>query len=385
MYQAKRTLLLIRSAATTRILQLDNLLTIMPYPTNSKRSLYQTLYSDFSSFNAFFPFIADRSQSLVDYAYKVQRFAFQESTKRNMRSQLQAYLNFCVHYKFSPFPVSKRVFLAYLVFLSHSLTSYQSLLNYINILKHINNALGADLAFMSNYDCFLTQQGLRRVMGDRSTHTFPIVVDILLRILQSFQPHNVFHACMRAAFLVAFFSFLRISNLVPYTLSEAHYSTSFFLRRRDITFTPSGAYLQIFKTKIIQFKQRIVEIPLPFIPNSIMCPVTALANYFKLVHASPESPVFLAPHGSGFTPVLGRHFNLFLKHCVSSIGEDPSHFSLRSFNKGGATFAFNCGAPTEFIKAQGDWKSDAYLVYLTLSTSKKQAILNAIATKLTNR
>ena len=50
-----------------------------------------------------FFFFADRSQTLVDYAYHVQRFAFQESTKRNMRSQLQAYLNFCAYYQFSPF------------------------------------------------------------------------------------------------------------------------------------------------------------------------------------------------------------------------------------------------------------------------------------------
>ena len=73
-------------------------------------------------------------------------------------------------------------------------------------------------------------------MGDRVYHTSPITVDILLRIFQSFQPRNFFHACMRAAFLVAFFSFLRISNLVPYTLSEVHSSTSFFLRRRDTLF-----------------------------------------------------------------------------------------------------------------------------------------------------
>ena len=328
---------------------------------------------------------ADRSQMLVDRAYLVQRFAFQESTKRNMRSQLRAYLSFCAHYQFSPFPVSKNVFLAYLVFLSHSLASYQSLLNYTNILKHINYALGADVSFMSDYDCSLTQRGLRRVMGDRVYHTSPITVDILLRIFQSFQPRNVFHACMRAAFLVAFFSFLRVSNLVPYTLSEVHSSTSFFLRRRDITFTASGAYLKVFRTKTIEFKQRILEIPLPVIPNSILCPVTALTSYFKLVPAVSDSPVFLAPHRSSFAPVLARHFNLFLKRCVSFIGKDPSHFSSRSFRKGGATFAFNCGAPTEFIKAQGNWKSDAYLVYLTLSSSKKLALLHAITTKLANR
>ena len=130
----------------------------------TRRGLYTRFFIQFfisltHFFFLFFFFFADRSQTLVDYAYHVQRFAFQESMKCNMRSQLQAYLNFCVHYQFSPFPVSKHVFFAYLVFLSHSLASYQSLLNYINILKHINNALGADLSFMSDYDCFLTQRG----------------------------------------------------------------------------------------------------------------------------------------------------------------------------------------------------------------------------------
>ena len=73
----------------------------------------------------FFLFLfANRSQTLVDYAYHVQRFAFQESTKRKMRSQLQAYLNFYAHYQFSAFPVPKHVFLAYLVFLYNSLASY---------------------------------------------------------------------------------------------------------------------------------------------------------------------------------------------------------------------------------------------------------------------
>lgn len=155
-------------------------------------------------------------------------------------------------------------------------------------------------------------------MGDRIFHTFPITIEILLRIFQSFQPRNIFHACMRAAFLVAFFSFLRISNLVPYTSSEVHSSTSFFLRRRDITFTASGAYLRVFKTKTIQFKQRILEIPLPLIPNSILCPVNPLATYFAVVPATPDSPVFLAPHGSGFTPLLVGDYWPGILICFSS-------------------------------------------------------------------
>ena len=32
----------------------------------------------------------------------------------------------------------------------------------------------------------------------------------------------------------------------------------------------------------------------------------------------------------------------------------------------GVSFAFECNAPAELIKFQGDWCSDAYLVYLEI-------------------
>lgn len=58
------------------------------------------------------------------------------------------------------------------------------------------------------------------------------------------------------------------------------------------------------------------------------------------------------------------------------------HFLRHSFHREGATFAFCHEAPTAFIKAQGDWKSDAYLVYLTLFTANKFKILNSITSSL---
>ena len=45
---------------------------------------------------------------------------------------------------------------------------------------------------------------------------------------------------------------------------------------------------------------------------------------------------------------------------------DPADFSGHSLRRGGATFAFQCGIPSELIKLQGDWRSDAYMLYLTL-------------------
>ena len=98
--------------------------------------------------------------------------------------------------------------------------------------------------------------------------------------------------------------------------------------------------------------------------------------------ALDSSPLFIVHHGRLLKPILAAHFNRFFKSCIATVGLEPGSFSCRSFCQGGATFAFNCGTPTEFIKVQGDWRSDAYLVYLKLSTKKKLDILQAISARL---
>ena len=339
---------------------------------------WQDLLSEFIGAFCF----SENAAQLLHYANSIQSFAFQESTKRNMRTQLNSYLLFCDYCAFEPFPVSKQAFLAYLAFLSKSLSCYRSLVNYVNILKHINKSLGADFSFMHNYDAFLTQRALRRIMGDCVRVTHPVTVDILLNIFQHFDFSNQLHICMHALFLVAFFSFLRISNLVPYASADCHADNAYFLKRQDVYFTASGAVLRVYRTKTIQFKQHVLDIPLPFIPNSILCPVTALKKYFCTVPALDSSPLFIVHHGRLLKPILAAHFNRFFKSCIATVGLEPGSFSCRSFRQGGATFAFNCGTPTEFIKAQGDWRSDAYLVYLKLSTKKKLDILQAISARL---
>ena len=170
--------------------------------------------------------LPENAAKLLDYANTIQSFTFQESTKRNMRTQLNSYLLFCDYCDFNPFPVSKQSYLAYLAFLSKSLSCYRSLVNYINILKHINKSLGADFSFMHDYDAFLTQRALRRIMGDSVRVTHPVTVEILLNVFQHFDWSNQLHICMHALFLVAFFSFLRISNLVPYALGPVYMEKS---------------------------------------------------------------------------------------------------------------------------------------------------------------
>lgn len=127
-----------------------------------------------------------------------------------------------------------------------------------------------------------------------------------------------------AFFIVAFFSFLRISNLVPYTSADLHKPNAYFLRQKHISFTAAGAVLRVYRTKTIQFYQRVLEIPLPYIPHSVLCPVTALNKYLSLVPAQPNSPLFDFPIGRVLTPIFASHFNQFFKSCISVLGLCPS-------------------------------------------------------------
>lgn len=179
----------------------------------------------------------DALQSLQQYLGSLQTRAFCDSTKRSMRTYLHSYLLFCQYFQFNPFPVSKPMYLLYLVFLSRSLSSYRSVVNYLGISTHINRSFGTSLAFLQDYDVYLTKRAVRRIMGDYIARKEPITVEILLQLFSKFDFNNHLHVCMRALFLVAFFSFLRISNLVPHKLSDIANPQACHLTPSNVTFT----------------------------------------------------------------------------------------------------------------------------------------------------
>ena len=57
-------------------------------------------------------------------------------------------------------------------------------------------------------------------------------------------------------------------------------------------------------------------------------------------------------------------------------------YSPHSFRRGGASFAFRCNVPAEIIQRQGDWQSDAYLIYLEMSSAQKRRAVNSMASHI---
>ena len=137
---------------------------------------------------------------------------------------------------------------------------------------------------------------------------------------------------------MGFFSFFRKSNrLVP---SHLLFDPLRNLCANDVQFRLDGAVLTVWWSKVIQFQERIWHIPLPRIPNSPLCPSTAL------LCLTLESPPCTCPTplfhytwmGAANVPLNQKQFTEKLQACLKCIGLDSSKYSGHSLRRDGASF-----------------------------------------------
>lgn len=299
-----------------------------------------------------------------------------------MQSHLNAYLSFCNNFNFRSFPLDAIVVSRYVAYLAHVGRRFGTIQNHISSLKHFHQVYGFHLGWEQHYFFRFIIKGAKRYLGMQSNRKHAITPLMLHHMAFFFDLRIPLHAAMWALFLVAFFSFLRKSNLVVENTRSV--PSLKVLRRSNLILNEHTAYLRILETKTIQFAQRSLNIPLLVIPSSMLCPVAALHNHLKLNQVPDSAPLFsVRSSGSeSFQAISYSQFSRFLAKSLQAIGANSSTFSPRSFRCGGATFAFDCGLPAELIKLQGDWRSDAYLVYLEMTDHQKRVAVTAMANTL---
>ena len=121
-------------------------------------------------------------------------------------------------------------------------------------------------------------------------------------------------------------------------------------------------------------------IPVVRLPsNHPLCPVQAYERHLRLFPAPPSSPAFLHFRWDLATPITHSTFTTKLLKSLSIAGLKASNYSDHSFRRGGATFAFHCGAPVELISLQDDWSSDAVLLYIAQPLERRLSVAHLIA------
>ena len=155
----------------------------------------------------------------------------------------KTYIEFCHCFSLTPLPASTSCVSCFLVYLSRKTALYQYVMNRHNSVRllHLHHSFSCDV--LNSFPVALTKKGLKRIMSTKSRQNHPITVDLLRRTKTVFDLSISTQAALWCMLLVAFFSFLRKSNLTA--PSARAFDPSKHLTRNGIKFSDNGAVLQI--------------------------------------------------------------------------------------------------------------------------------------------
>ena len=158
--------------------------------------------------------------------------------------------------------------------------------------------------------------------------TYPVTIDILLNALRHFNLSCMLYVCTHAAFLVAFFSFLRISNLVPYSLDDLLSTTIIFFGARMFPSHPLAQFCKFTEAELFSFVGSFLR----FLYHLFLTRFCAPLLHCLVIYTPCQRLCLLFRKVPGFGPTLAAHFTRFLKACVVSVGLNPGFFLFREFS-----------------------------------------------------
>ena len=271
-------------------------------------------------------------------------------------------------------PTSLDTLICFIQFLSRTFTSVQSIENYISAIKYVHKWNFCKCDFdLDNFSLKDTLRGLQRSMARPPRQKLPITPLILYKMLVVLNFSNPLDCVLRAAFTINFFTFARKSNIVP--PSHQKFDAKKNLTRGDILITPVGLLVSMHWSKTNQFQKKVVHIPLAPVKGSVLCPVNAYLEMVRRIPAPPESPAFVVPTLHGLESLSHSSYSRALRLLLDKAGvKNLRSYSGHSFRRGGATWAFSAGIPSELIKDHGDWLSQAYLRYLNFNLEERLSV-----------
>ena len=169
-------------------------------------------------------------------------------------------------------------------------------------------------------------------------------IPLLEKIIQAC--HQFKHPpVFQALYAFCFFSFLRLSNILPH--SVATFDSSRHLCRADVIFGDSKALVVIKWSKTLQDRCRTTIVTIPVLGQSLLCPVVAVQTMFQLFPADVESPLFQVPAAGVMVPLTDSMARKHLKQ-VSLALSLCKPLTFHDFRRAGASWAFQHGVPNVF-------------------------------------
>ena len=188
-----------------------------------------------------------------------------------------------------PQSLTPHTILAFLEYLHQNSLSPKVIKNYLSSIKSMAFQFNIDHSALSHYTIsrYLRSLSINSTFRPTPRGIFDIQTLYRISILcDSLHDPSLF----RAIFLVAFYGFLRMSNIAPH--SSKCFSQDIHFLRQDVIFAPPGMHLIIKWTKTLQDHRAHHIIQLPAIENTYLCPVRAVKSLLTSRLLPPNAPLF---------------------------------------------------------------------------------------------
>ena len=269
--------------------------------------------------------------------------------------------------------------LSFLAFLTLSKLSPSVILNYISAIKAKFSILALDISPF----CDPTIKYFHRSLLLHRPFKVSIksIIDpSTLNHIVSQCDHMFMGQVYKAAYLLSFFSFLRISNLVPHSITT--FDPNYQLARADIIFAPPGAHVVVKCSKTLQFNNQVRILKIPHLGSSPLCPVRALNHFLKMPPGSKNSPLFQVQYQGSWVPLTDTRLRRNLSHILKILHLSNSNITFHSLRRSGASLAFNSHVPLQDIQSHGTWTSECVWSYITQDHNASDQVALALQAKL---
>lgn len=268
----------------------------------------------------------------------------------------------------------------YIEFLARSFSSPRSVRNYLSGVRLLHNYLGRESPSLDNFNVDLMLRAVDITLPHVPNRRLPITEPMLIELCSLCDSQGVLGLVLKCAILLAFFGFLRQSNLAP--KSTRDFDPTRHTCRADVLEHPPGLVIIMKWSKTLQLRASKPHlIPIPSISGHPLCPVRA---YRAMIAAVPTTcagdPLLLLPgNGRGPRPLLLPNLRQSFQVLLTALGHDPTTYSLHSLWRGGATSAFRAGFDCVHVQRHGARKSDVFWQYIVSDAPHKSPVAAGLA------
>ena len=284
---------------------------------------------------------------------RLEDLYYSENTKRTRSVQIRRYENFCKDHHFVCFPLSSMVMRKYVAFLSKEI-AYASIQQYVSAILVHARMLGFKDESRQSLGLLWILGGVKRWKGnfvESSTCIFP---EHLLNIKSKLDLRVMEDVVFWTACLIMFRTLLRGSNVL-----ESEMVIGF----EDVVVYDWGVVFNVKRTKTIQFKERVLQIPVANVKGHPLCFMNCLRLIREYSGTGPGKPLLGWSKNGVFRPANYKWFVKRLSTVCDKLGM-KGKFGTHSFRHGGATTLSMVGMDLKDISKKGDWKSICVLRYL---------------------